>query len=70
MLEKIKIKFNSIKNAREITCIQKRVNIKSNSTHAGSHGGHLHGDCRGKGKGWNSGSISDVSTGHIFSLDF
>ena len=37
---------------------------------AGSHGGHLHADWRGKGKGWNSRSISDVSTGHIFSLDF
>ena len=64
MQKKMKIKFNSIKNVREITCIQKRVNIRSN-INAGSHGVHLHAEGRAA-----MSTTSDVSTGHIFSLDF
>ena len=31
MQKKVKIMFNSIQNAREITCMHQRVNVKSNS---------------------------------------
>ena len=46
MQKKVKIKFNSIQNDREITCmqsaLQKRMNFKSNSM-------HLHADGRAMG---------------------
>ena len=50
MQKKVKIKFNSIQNDREITCMQKRMNFKSNSMQeAMVVTGHLHTDGRARG---------------------
>ena len=38
MQKKVKIKFNSIQNTREVTFIQKRVKIKLNSIRSGLTG--------------------------------
>ena len=88
MKKKVRIKSNSIQNAREITCMQKRVNIKSIS---GSRQEAVVVTCmKREGQGVEAqaplslflavmvrflqsismSAILDVSTGHIFSLDF
>ena len=94
MQKKVRIKSNSIQNAREITCMQKRVNIKSIS---GSRQEAVVVTCmKREGQGVEAraplslflavmvrlasmerflqsismSAISDVSTVHIFSLDF
>ena len=45
MLKKVKIKFNSIQNNREITCMQRRVQLNT-----GKDGRHLHAEGRARGR--------------------
>ena len=86
MKKKVWIKSNSIQNAREITCMQKRVNIKSNSMQEAVVVTCMKREGHGVEaraplslflavmvrflQSISMSAISDVSTGHIFSLDF
>ena len=92
MKKKVRIKSNSIQNAREITCMQKRVNIKSNSMQEAVVVTCMKREGQGVEaraplslflavmvrlasmerflQSISMSAISDVSTGHIFSLDF
>ena len=86
MQKKVRIKSNSIQNAREITCMQRRVNIKSNAMQEAVVVTCMKREGQGVDaraplslflavmvrflQSISMSAISDVSTGHIFSLDF